>query len=190
MNFACLAVISAVLSSEPGSIDRDQMRVHVQTYFRGERNASIPFFGSAVATGTAAGLLLGSGNKVGRGAAFPLIGLGAAELVVGALLLFTANSRMGKLEMLLGEDPVKFKELEAARTSRIIGVFQPILFGLWSTVTVGGGVLAGIGGLRGDEVMAGVGLGLAVQGLVFFLLDWAVLDRAEGYATALSLFRP
>lgn len=78
--------------------------------------------GSAVATGSAAGLLLGSGNKVGRG--------------------------------------------------------------------VGGGVLAGIGGLRGDDVMAGVGPGLAVQGLVFLLLDWAVLDRAEGYAAALQLFRP
>jgi hypothetical protein len=38
--------------------------------------------------------------------------------------------------------------------------------------------------------MLGVGLGFAVQGLVMFLLDWAVLDRASAYSTALSLFNP
>jgi transketolase C-terminal domain/subunit len=36
--------------------------------------------------------------------------------------------------------------------------------------------------------MVGVGLGLAVQGLVMFLLDWTVLDRARAYENALEKY--
>jgi hypothetical protein len=74
--------------------------------------------------------------------------------------------------------------------ARITNRFQPILLAVEGALSVGGGAFAGVGALRHDELMLGLGVGFAIQGLVMFLLDWAVLDRASAYATALSVFRP
>jgi hypothetical protein len=70
---------------------------------------------------------------------------------------------------------------------RITTRFQPILLGVWGATGLAGGVLAGVGAASRDDVMLGLGLGLAVQGLVMFLLDFAVLDRANGFGVALGL---
>lgn len=51
----------------------------------------------------------------------------------------------------------------------IVHTFQPVLLTVWSVVAAGGA-------------------GLAAQGLVMFLLDWTVLDRARAYASALVHF--
>jgi hypothetical protein len=55
-------------------------------------------------------------------------------------------------------------------------------------MTVAGGALAGGGALTSNDTVLGVGLGLAVQGLILFLLDWAVLDRAQAYQAVLALW--
>jgi hypothetical protein len=90
----------------------------------------------------------------------------------------------------LTANPAEFAKSERERVARVTSRFQPILLAVEGALSAGGGVFAGLGALRRDDLMLGVGLGFAVQGLVMFLLDWAVLDRASAYATALSLFRP
>lgn len=54
-------------------------------------------------------------------------------------------------------------------------------------VCVGFGAVAGVGALQKSDFAVGLGLGLAVRGLLMFALDWAVLDRAQAYAVALGL---
>lgn len=194
MTFAPALLVALSMSAAP-SLDKEQLRPHLQTYFHGERGAGLPFIGAGAATVLTGSLLLGltqtnPNNGIARGAAWPLIGLGAIELIAGALLAFGTNGRLAKLEQLLDEDPKTFKALETQRVERIRGTFQPILFAVWAATTVAGGAMATIGGLRGNDTLAGAGLGLAVQGIIFFILDWAVLDRANGYATALAQFTP
>ena len=63
---------------------------------------------------------------------------------------------------------------------------QPILLTVWSVVAAGGAGLATAGHFSRDDGMIGIGLGLAVQGLVMFLLEWTVLDRARAWESALT----
>ncbi len=50
--------------------------------------------------------------------------------------------------------------------------------------------MATAGAFSHRDTLTGIGIGLAIQGLAMFLVDWAVLDRARAYATALDLFLP
>lgn len=52
-----------------------------------------------------------------------------------------------------------------------------------------GAARGGSGALRHEDSVEGVGVGLAIQGLVFFLVDWAVLDRADDCLAVLRNFR-
>ncbi len=110
------------------------------------------------------------------------------EIVAGLYFAFSSYGKERSLDEALTANPAEFVRSERERVARITHRFQPILFAVEGAFSVGGGVVAGIGALRRDELMLGIGLGFAVQGLVLFLLDWAVLDRASAYATALSMF--
>lgn len=69
-------------------------------------------------------------------------------------------------------------------------MYQPILLIAEAAVSLGGGAMATAGALARRDILCGVGIGLAIQGLALFILDWAVLDRARGYAAGLELFLP
>lgn len=181
---------SLALADEAPRLTVEQLRPHVHAYFEGERWAGLPF-GVAGAGALAGGILLAtSGSELGRSAGWVNIGFGALELAAGLVLFLATPARLRSLDAQLTEDPAAFAAKEQARVTRIRTLFQPVLLGVWAAAGVAGGVVAGVGALRQDEVMLGLGLGLALQGLVFFLLDWAVLDRANAYAVPLGQFRP
>lgn len=172
----------------PAEAPIDPVRAALYTWHRGERVSGFgPFVGSGLATGVT-GVLLGTqGGTLGRAAGWTLFGFGALELVAGLYFGLSAFGNEAARDALLTKDRAVFLETERARLTRITTRFQPILLGVEAAVTLGGGVLAGVGGLQRDDALLGVGLGLAVQGLVLFLLDWAVLDRAQAYAVSLGL---
>ena len=173
------------------SLSTEQLRVHLHDYYRGERlSGFLPFTGSGVGALVGGSLLVTSGGEVGRGAGWVNIGFGALEVIAGLYFALSSYGKERALDEALTLDPAAFAKSERERVARITGRFQPILLAVEGVLSVGGGVLAGVGGLQRDELLLGVGLGFAVQGLVMFLLDWAVLDRASAYGTALSLFRP
>lgn len=172
----------------PAEAPSDPVRAALHTWHRGERVSGFgPFVGSGLATGVT-GVLLGTqGGTLGRAAGWTLLGFGALELVAGLYFGLSSFGNEAARDALLTKDRAVFLETERARLTRITTRFQPILLGVEAAVTLGGGVLAGVGGLQRDDALLGVGLGLAVQGLVLFLLDWAVLDRAQAYAVSLGL---
>jgi hypothetical protein len=184
-----VALSAGVAVAEEGS-DRpgEVLRTQLATYYRGERLAGfVPFTVSGVAGLAAGSLLVGSNTDLGRAAGWVNIGFGALELVAGLVVGFSSFGRERSLAELLAKDEGEFLRAERARVERITKGFQPILLGVWGATALAGGVLAGVGGATRDDVMLGLGLGLAVQGLLFFLLDFAVLDRANAYGTALGL---
>ncbi len=172
------------------SVSSEQMRAALHTYVRGERFSSIPFWGSGLATGIAGGLMFTSASNVARGAGYPLLTFAAFEVLAGFIFFGRSFGLERRLDAELTDDPALFVTHETAHASRIVHTFQPLLLAFEGAVTATGGVLAGVGGAQHNDTLAGVGLGLAVQGLVFFLLDWAVLDRAQAYESAVEHFAP
>jgi hypothetical protein len=174
----------------PPSLTVEQMTALMHTYVEGEQAAAIPFAGTGVVTLAAGGLLLKDGGTLERGAAWPLLGVGAIETAAGVVLLARGGAHRDKLDKLLAEDPQRFATEERHHLHLIRDRYQPILLIAEAAITAGGGALAIAGARQNQPTMEGVGLGLAVQGTAMFLLDWAVLDRARPYATALAQFMP
>jgi hypothetical protein len=188
----CLALLSQAPPAQdarpPALVPRDVavLRSAMRAYVSGERRSVIPFAATAVVTMTAGGLLLLSSDSVARGAAWPLLGFGLLELAAG--LFFGIRNQAPQLDAQLDADPAAFVRDEREKLGRISRRNQPILLAVWSAVIAAGGAMAGIGAARSEPTVAGVGLGLAVQALAFFLIDWAVLDRADEYLAVLDGF--
>jgi hypothetical protein len=176
--------------SPASSLTSAQMAVMMHTYVNGERLASIPFGVAGASTLAAGGLLFSTGGTVQRGAAYPLLGVGALELIFGMVLAVRTGGHLSELDHLLAVDPPKFAREETAHVHRIRDVWQPLLLSLEAAAVVAGATMAGVGQARREGTLEGVGAGIAAQGLVLFLLDWAVLDRARAYATEIEQFRP
>lgn len=184
-----LVLMSAsVAVAESENTVNPQLRAALKTYFRGERTAGlVAFTVSGASALTAGSLLVASNTDLGRSAGWVNIGFGALELVAGLYFGLSSFGREQSLAALLAKDEAEFVRAERSRMERITTRFQPILLGVWGATGLAGGVLAGVGAASRDDVMLGLGLGLAVQGLVMFLLDFAVLDRANGFGVALGL---
>jgi hypothetical protein len=163
------------------------MRDAMHTYVRGERRSIIPFGLAAVSTLTASGMLFGTQDPIARGAAWPLLGFGVLELAAG--LFFGLRNERPTLDALLDQDPAAFAREETAKVNRISTRFQPLLLSVEAVIVAAGGVMAGAGAATHTHGVEGVGIGLAVSGLAFFLIDWAVLDRADDYLAVLRHFR-
>ena len=162
----------------------------MHTWCDGERSSIIPFASTGVAGLAAGGMLLGSDSQVGHAAAWPLLTVGALEILAGIVFAARAGPHKAELDKLLAEDPAAFAQVERAHLHRIRDRFQPMLLIAEAMVTLAGGVTAGAGALRHQDTVTGLGIGIAIQGLALFILDWAVLDRARAYTTALDLFTP
>jgi hypothetical protein len=186
-----LALIAVLLTHEPEAlVPRDPapavLREAMHAFVRGERRSIIPFAIAGASTLAAAALLLQSSGALERGAAWPLLGFGILELAAG--LFFGLRNERPRLDALLDENPAEFVAHETKKVSRISGTFQPILLGVEAALIAAGGLMAGLGAERAERTLEGVGIGLAIQGLVFFVIDWAVLDRADDYLAVLRTF--
>src|SRR5262249_7505569 len=122
-----------------------------------------------------------------RGFAWPLFGFGMLELAAG--LFFGARNEQPKLDRQLDEDPAAFAREETAKITRISTRFQPLLLGFEAALVVAGSTFAVVGASRHADTLEGAGLGVALSALAFFLIDWAVMDRADDYLAVLKHFR-
>ena len=190
---ACLALwlpTAAGADDFQASLSAAELSGLMHTWSDGERSSIIPFAGTGAATAVAGGLLLGSDSAVARGCAWPLLTVGALEVLAGVFFAVRAGPHRVELDHLLAEDPQEFARVERAHLHRIRDRFQPVLLIAEAVVTVAGGAMAGIGAYRHQDALTGIGIGVSIQGLALFLLDWAVLDRARAYTSALDLFLP
>lgn len=180
-----------VQAEEPAvHLSSEAMKALMHTYYDGERSQIIPFGGVAIGNLTTGALLLTGDSALTHAAAGPVIAFGAVELLAGLFFTIRAGPHLAHLDQLLVDNPQEFVRTERVRTHRIRDLFQPALLIAEGVIAVGGGVMAGIGAKRNLPTVEGIGLGLLVEAVVLFVLDWAVLDRARAYATALDAFEP
>ncbi len=183
---ALLVVLVSVAAHAEEKVET--LRGQLHTYYSGEALAGIPFAGAGLASaGAGTGLLL-SKDPTARGASVPMLSFAAIELAFGIYLAVRNPMRLKEYDAQLTANPEAFVTTERVRLKNIVHTYQPILLALWAAVSAAGGSFAVAGHVSSDRTMVGVGLGLAVQGLVMFLLDWTVLDRARAYENALEKY--
>lgn len=190
----CAAFAQDVPAAEPAltppavAPERDVLRENLHLWHRGERiSGFVPFLGSGLASALAGTFLVTSDSQAAKSGGWVVIGFGVLEVAAGLAFALSSFSAEERRDLELTQDRSAFIEKEKARLKRITTLYQPLLLGIEAAVAAGGGITAGIGGLQKNETMVGIGLGLAVQGVIFFLLDWAVSDRAQAYALSLGL---
>lgn len=173
-----------------GSLSTDQIRALMHQDVDGERWSIVPFAATGLVTFGAGAGLLASDSRIGQTAAWPLMIGGGLELLAGIFFAARAGPHQRRLDALLDSDPRGFAAAERNRVFRIRDRFQPILLAAEAAIAVGGLGTAGAGLAGHDDVLIGIGLGLAIQGLALFFIDWDVLERATTYARGLALFIP
>ncbi len=187
------ALLAALLAAEPAferAMSREEMQKAMHADVDGERWSALPFIATG-AVGVGGGLaLLASDSRIGQTAAWPLLVVGILEVGVGAFFGLRAGPHQRKLDALLAENPAEFSRVETRRATGIRDRNQPILLAAEAAIIAGGLAASGAGLVRKDDVMIGVGLGLVIQGLALFLIDWDVYERAKTYAAALERFIP
>ena len=186
--FRALALVTLFALSALADEPADPVRAQMHAWHRGERvSGFVPFLGTGVASAVTGTFLVTGGSELGRGAGWVSIGFGAVELLAGLYFGFSSFGKEAALDAALTADRDATLASERARVARITDRFQPILLATEGAVALAGGAVAGVGALQKSDFAVGLGLGLAVQGLLMFVLDWAVLDRAQAYAVALGL---
>ena len=191
--FAVLAVTLAQTPAPPEAVmSTEQVKAAMHNYVSGERLTLIPFGVSGIANIATGSVFIAQGNShhLTWDAGITALVFGIVELAAGIGFNLSNATKAEKLDALLLEDQKKFAETERKRLERIRDFNQPLLLGVEAAVLVGGGITAGVGAANKSDGTLGLGLGLAVEALVLFVLDWTVLDRARGYASVLEAFTP
>lgn len=155
----------------------------------GERDGSVGFVGAGLLSLGGGALLLSreGGIEQGAGATFAIMG--------GTLTLFGVvyGSSLPGLRRDLGaklaKDPAGYDREETARMQGIVDRFYLYR---WAEIAIGAtGVGLLVGGLAAEEdVVAGVGIGLASEASVLLVLDALVEARGHRYLEQLDSWKP
>jgi hypothetical protein len=175
------AGLDAALVSEP------QIREEMHRYYTGERLGGVWLMSlgaPAVAIGT--GLLFHPG-EFQRGIGYPVLAVGAVELLAGVIFYVSSNRRVPRFDKQLGQSPADFRAQEL-RHLRGINRDMRLLEAFELTLMIASGTMTGIGTLRNDGTLAGVGTGLLIQSAVLFLYDQIASRRALRYTDSLTRF--
>ena len=133
-------------------------------------------------------LLAADTTEVAKGAAVPVIAFGAIELGAGLVLYLRTDALLAGLDHDLTSSPGGFKAKETVHLRRVRDSFSALMWTEMALASLGVG-LAAVGAYTKAPTVEGVGLGLAVESSVLFVLDSLAADRAKPYLSALESFR-
>lgn len=153
----------------------------MHSYFDGEKSSGYLWGSVGLVTASTGGFLLTRKTPITRGAAYPLLAIGAIQTIIGGVLLFGTNARVEKLDAKLAENPRVFRDDELARIRGVNRTFV-ILEIVEAVMIVGGTTLA----IAGRDTWRGVGIGLAISGATMLGLDALAHARGSRYERALE----
>lgn len=178
--FAVIAAAAGIASAEP---PRDAM----EGYFAGEKRGGVILVGmgaAGVATGAA---LLTRDSDLARGAGYPALALGAAHLAAGIFVYVASDRRIDKFNGEIDRDPAAFARTERERMGGVRAQF--LILEIVEGALIAGGIGAAIYGLSSDEdLVAGIGVGVAAEAAATLVFDIVADRRARHYIDALGSF--
>lgn len=170
-------------------VEQDRMTRSMEDYFEGERAAGYVFFGQGlVSIGTSA-FLFTRQNDMSRGAAYPVVVVGALEATVGLALMIRTSKQIAERRKQIATEPAKFRQDEQKRMKRVIGQFVFLEIVEVASVVTGIGLVTG-GELNKKPFLTGIGAGLAVQGAALLGLDFLAERRGQRYLKSIVGFQP
>lgn len=118
-----------------------------------------------------------------RGMAWPLVGVGLIQLVVGGAVLLRTDGQVAGLLVELARSPAAVRAVEVPRMEVVMRNFQ-----LYKVIEI---ALLAVGialtyAFRRKEVLYGVGVGLVLQSSVMLVLDLFAERRGDTYLEALQ----
>jgi len=156
-----------------------------RSYRDGEKTQGYLWTGVG-ALGIGAGIAMyAHGTDYSRGASFPLGIAGLVHAAYGIGSIAMAGPRLAKDERAIREDAQQFQRWEHARIATANGILTVVVI-LEAHVVVAGAVVAILGANDRNDVLKGVGVGLAVEGTTTLALDCTALSRASGYEKAIA----
>lgn len=164
----------------------DALRGELHRYLGQEKRGGVVLMAMGVPAVALGGGLLAQDRALGRGFAYPVLVIGALELL-GGLVFFARTSRqLARLDAGLTARPLETIRAEQARMRRINLQFS-LIEALEMTLLVGGIAMAAAGAGTREETLLGVGLGLSVQSAALLTFDLFAARRARRYTHALEL---
>jgi hypothetical protein len=128
-------------------------------------------------------------GDVGRPMSVPLLAVGAIHLVLGIGLLVRTPGQVARLAEQLEREPSAWKEAEGARMRGVMSGFQ--LYRLFElTLATTGAFMSGLGYVRDEPMVLGVGLGLLVEAVTLLALDYFAEERGRKYSALIADFMP
>lgn len=184
--FVLVMVVSAVARAD----EKEQVRQAMHTYYSGEVRQVIPWSLTGLATGVTGGVLVTQPGDLSKTTGGVLMGLGIFEVAVGIGFALRTLPMRERFDLMLDSNAGEFVKTEREHLHRIITRFQPIVLITEAVLAVAGASMTLIGMAVGNPRVEGVGIGLGAHALTLFAIDWAVLDRALAYGSALDSWTP
>ena len=164
------------------------LRAELEAYFEGEWRAGFAFGGVGLATAGAGVALVLQDDPLLQGMSYPILAVSGIELVVGIVLLARTHRQVAGLRARLAADPDRFRGAETTRVQRVVRSFGWVE-AIEITLMVGGAVTALCGWGRDEDLVAGIGTGIALQSTAMLTLDLFADARAHRYLGALQRAR-
>lgn len=175
-----------VRADEPeGSLSTEGLREELHRYFRAEKRGGAVLSGMGAPAVALGGGLLAQDRELWRGFAYPVLVIGALELIGGVIFYARTDRQVALLDRGLSTRPRGTRDAELGRMRRVNLQFS-LLEGLEVTLLVGGVVLAAAGAAARSETTIGVGLGLSLQSAALLTFDLFAARRAHRYTDSLA----
>jgi hypothetical protein len=186
IRLAWVSVALIALGTRSAHADaREAVRPAVE-YFRGEFVQGFAWTGVGLASIGGGVVLVTRDDDFARGAGYPMIGVGAIQLIAGVVSFISPPLRAARAASAVregrGEAVIAGERKRIRRVNRGFRVLEMTELAL----LFGGGATAGIAYVYDRPTLTGVGLGIAVEATAMFVLDWFAHRRAVRYQHALE----
>jgi hypothetical protein len=157
-------------------------------YFDGEYDQAWGWTTTGAMTLAAGGFALAADDELANGAAYPLLAVGAIQLGAGVVSFISPPRRLRAARRAAATDrgATAYGHGEAKRMRRVVGFFTALRV-VEVTLLVGGTGLALGGSAADDDLLVGIGGGIAFQALAMLALDSHAEERAHRYLKRLSV---
>ncbi len=185
-----IAIVLGATSARAQSHGSTELaREHMHAYFDGEIRGGYGFMATGAALIGGGSALWLSKEDAGRGAAYPMLGVGALQLIAGAAFAFGSPARVDTFDTQLSDSPAAFQRDELERMNGVnatvsaLEIAELTLMGL-------GLITAAIGLVLEEDTLTGIGAGTTLSIGSVFVQDLLVHSRAREYRDNLKRFRP
>ena len=179
-------MIALVLSSSVAYADPvPTPQAAMENYFAGEKTGGYILVGLGAAGLAAGGLLLRQSRPVLRGASYPLLAVGVLHVAAGIYVNIASNGRIDEFTDQIAKDPTGWTASESKRMRGVSTQFTVLK--IVEVVLIAGGLTAAAVGHKTDRPrLKGAGIALAIEMGATLAFDFTAAARAHDYRDELA----